>query len=436
MDQLLKLAKQKSDGVEVLSIEQTENSIRFEDRKLKDIQSTIQSGTTLRLIKQGKIGFAYTRNIRNNDELIQHALDALKGGVVATFDFPRTEKVESLNTYDPDIEGIDNTKVVDECNRIYRFMENKVKGQLNIAAGTAVASIRIGNSSGTDLSSMNSSYYVSVAILYPGSGTGIRKSLVFKSLKEADDSFLNDMARLHNKGEKEIKTTGGRMKVLFMPEAIYTLIWRLQSATSGESLYNKQSPLADAIGKTIFDEKITITDDPLNDEHPGARAFDDEGVACRELPLIDNGVLKNYYYDLHYAAKLNAAPSGHGFKSARWSTDIISIKPTPTMEHLSMACGNTEFWKLVQSMDRGIIVCGALGAHSGNIPNGDFSIGLSPGLYVEKGEIVGRIKDAMIAGNIYSVMKRVIAIENKNHVAYTGYYPAVLFEDINVAAKS
>ncbi len=436
MDQLLKLAKQKSDGVEVLSIEQTENSIRFEDRKLKDIQSTIQSGTTLRLIKQRKIGFAYTRNLRNNDELIQHALDALKGGVAAAFDFPRTKKVEALNTYDPDIEGIDNTKIVDECNRIYGFMERKVKGQLNIAAGTAVASTRIGNSSGTDLSSTNSSYYVSVAILYPGSGTGIHKSLVFKSLKEADDSFMNNMAMLYNKGEKEIKTTGGRMKVLFMPEAMYTLIWRLQSATSGESLYNKQSPLADAIGKRIFDEKITITDNPLDDEHPGARAFDDEGVACRELTLVDKGVLKNYYYDLHYAAKLNATPSGHGFKSARWSNDMISIKPAPTLEHLSLACGSTEFWKLVRSMDRGIIVCGALGAHSGNIPNGDFSIGVSPGLYVEKGEIAGRIKDAMVAGNIYAIMNRVIGIENKKYAAYTGYYPAVLFDDVSVATRN
>lgn len=50
-------------------------------------------------------------------------------------------------------------------------------------------------------------------------------------------------------------------------------------------------------------------------------------------------------------------------------------------------------------------MAGALGAHSGNIPNGDFSIGLSPGLYVENGEIVGHVKDSMVAGNIYEVMK-------------------------------
>ena len=87
-------------------------------------------------------------------------------------------------------------------------------------------------------------------------------------------------------------------------------------------------------------------------------------------------------------------------------------------------------------MDRGVVICGALGAHSGNIPNGDFSIGLSPGLYVENGEIVGRLKDAMIAGNIYEVMKRIIGMEDTTHPAYTGYYPAVLLDDINVATQS
>ncbi|UCG29509.1 MAG: TldD/PmbA family protein [candidate division WOR-3 bacterium] len=436
MDQLLKLAKQQSDGVEVLSIEQNENSIKFEDRKLKDIQSTLQSGITLRLIKQGKIGFAYTKNLRNSNELIQHAMDSLKGGVAAEFNFPHTDNVPTLNSYDPGIEGIDNAKIVGECNRIYGFMQDKIEGQLNIGGGTAVTGIQIKNSSGTNLSSMSSNYYISVTILYPGSGTGIHRSLEFKNFKEVDDSFLNNLAELYKKGEKEFRTTGGRMKVLFMPEAMYTLVWRLQSATSGESLYNKQSPLADAIGKKIFDEKITIVNDPLNDERPDARAFDDEGVGCRKLLLIDKGVLRNYYYDLRYAAKMNAAPSGHGFKAARWSSDRISIKPTPALNHLSLASGNTEFWKLVGAMDRGIIVCGALGAHSGNIPNGDFSIGVSPGFYVENGEVVGRIKDAMVAGNIYAVMSRVIGIENAIHAAYTGYYPAVLFDEVNVATKN
>jgi PmbA protein len=87
-------------------------------------------------------------------------------------------------------------------------------------------------------------------------------------------------------------------------------------------------------------------------------------------------------------------------------------------------------------MDQGIIVAGALGAHSGNILNGDFSIGLSPGLYVENGEVIGQVKDAMIAGNIYETMQRIIAIENTAHITHAGVFPAILFDDVNVATTN
>jgi PmbA protein len=144
----------------------------------------------------------------------------------------------------------------------------------------------------------------------------------------------------------------------------------------------------------------------------------------------------NYYNDLYYASKMNAQPTGHGFKTSLWPGDKISMKPTPALQYLSIEPGQRDFWQLIKEIDRGIIVCGALGAHSGNIPNGDFSIGLSPGLYVEKGEITGRIKDAMAAGNIYETMCQVIDIENRVHPASTGYYPAVLFDDVSVATKN
>jgi PmbA protein len=436
MDQLMKLAKAHSDGVELYQLDESQSTIEFEAAKLKDIQSTMQSGITMRIIKDGKAGFAYTRNLRSNEKLVRNALDTLKGGVDAPFDFPETKSVSVLDTYNPDIEHLTNSTVVDECRRIYDFMEGKTKGQVNIDAGTAVTDIQIVNSSGTSLSTKSSYYGITVIILYPGSATGIYRSLEFKNFTKVDDSFLNSLIDFYNKGGKELNTAGGRMKVLFMPEAMYTLIWRLQSAVSAESLHHKQSPLAGKLNTDIFSKQLSIVDNPLDDTYPGARAFDDEGVACKELAIVDKGLLRNYYYDLYYAAKMHAEPNGRGFKTSRWSGDRISTKPAPALTHLLIKPGATAFEKLVRTMDRGIIVCGALGAHSGNIPNGDFSIGLSPGLYVENGEIVGRIKDAMIAGNIYSVMNRVIDIEDKVRPAYTGNYPAVLFDDINVATKT
>ncbi|MBE0433033.1 TldD/PmbA family protein [candidate division WOR-3 bacterium] len=436
MENLMAFAKKESDQVELYSLEQTANRIEFEAAKLNDIQSTIESGVTMRLIKDHKLGFAYTRNLQDGESLVRNALASLKGGVEARFDFPASVNPPGIRAYDERIKEARNTVIVDECRRIYSRLEGKTKGQIDVTALTGANRIGIMNSAGADLSAMNSYYSITVNILYPGTATGIHRTLVSKAFQSVDDGFLEGIVELYNSGAKELNVRGGKMPAVFMPESMYALIWRLQSATSGESLYHKQSPLAGRLGETIFEEKLTIVNDPLDDTKPGARIFDDEGVTCTKFPIIDRGVLKNFYYDLCYASKMGTAPTGHGFKTSRWSGETISMRPSCALEHLTIEPGDTEFWQLVRSVERGIIVCGTLGAHSGNIPNGDFSIGLSPGLFVEKGAIVGRIKDAMIAGNIYEVLKRVRGIENRVHPAYTGYYPAVLFDDISVATEN
>jgi len=111
------------------------------------------------------------------------------------------------------------------------------------------------------------------------------------------------------------------------------------------------------------------------------------------------------------------------------------LKPSPNLDHLRMDPGNNSLAEMISSMDKGIILSGAMGAHSGNIPNGDYSVGVSPGLYVENGKIVGRVKDAMVAGNIYETLKNVISVENKIHPGWGGDYPAILCDKVSVSTK-
>ncbi|MFQ5870163.1 MAG: TldD/PmbA family protein, partial [Candidatus Zixiibacteriota bacterium] len=392
MENLLEMATKVGDGAEVFSIDEKENTVSFENAKLKDIASSIQSGMSLRIIRDGKVGFAYTRNLLDREGFLQDALDSLRGGAEAPEGFPRTKEVPSLDTYDPSIESVASEAIVEECERICDRLEGKTGGQLNLAAGLATKRIRLLNSQGTELTCSNSYYVFTPTLLYPGSYANIHRHFVWKSFKKVPEDILDHILSLFVVSEKEVKPRAGRMKVLFLPETLYVLIWRLQSATSGKMLYQKQSPLAGKIGEKIFHDKLTILDDPVNDELAGARSFDDEGIPCRSLPLVEKGVLKSYYYDLFYAKKLEAQPTGHGYKSAMWGVDTVSTKPTPSLQHLVIEPGDLAFAEVIRSMDRGVIVGEALGAHSGNIPNGDYSIGLSPGLYIEGGEIVGHVK--------------------------------------------
>ena len=88
MEKLLEMASRVCDQVEIYSLEEIADGVSFENAKLKEIDSTNQCGLSLRMIKDGKLGFAYTKNLTNREELLQNAMDSLKGGVEGLFDFP------------------------------------------------------------------------------------------------------------------------------------------------------------------------------------------------------------------------------------------------------------------------------------------------------------------------------------------------------------
>ncbi len=435
MERLMEMAAKVSDQAEIYSVEDASDGISFENANLKDIESKSQSGLSLRLIRQGKLGFAYTRNLLHRQEVLRNGLDSLKGEVEAAFDFPLTSDLPLLDTYDPSLEETSNATLVEECKRVCGFLSEKTEGQINVSAWRKTGRIRLLNSRGTDLSSRFSFYLLSAEILYPGSHASIHRPFFSKTFERIPDAHLNEMLDLYTRSSNEVSPKGGKMKVLFLPETLYALLWRIQSAANGKNVYQKISPIMEKIGTRILSEKLSLYNAPADDRLPGARAFDDEGIPCRTFSIIDCGTLTNFYFDLNYAGKLNVPPTGHGFKSAMWGGETISLKPSPALEHLCLKPGKTSFSGLLKSIDKGILAAGVIGAHSGNILNGDFSVGLSPGLYVEHGEILGHVKDAMIAGNIYQTMNDVIELEDTQHPTYGGTFPAVLIDQVSVAAK-
>jgi len=429
MERLFEMAAQVSDQAEIYSFTGRSDGVSFENAHLKDIESSMQSGLSLRIIKDGKLGFAYTKNLIDREELLQNALDSLKGGVEGLFEFPLTRDVPSLDTYTPSIETLRNAEISDECGRVCEHLSQRTKGQINVSGHRSMSTIRIINSSGTDLSLKSSAYVLNSQILYPYSYASLHRPLILKAFQKTPEVYLDYLVSTYNRSAKEVTPDNGQMKILFLPETVYVLMWRLQSAASGVSLYQNISPLAGKIGKQLFDDKFSVFNNPLNHSLPGARAFDDEGTPCTRFPIVERGVMKNYYHDLYFAQKLKTTPTGHGFRGS------VSSKPGPSLSHLSISPGTSSFSEMIQSIDRGVIIAGALGAHSGNVPNGDFSIGLSPGLYVEKGEIVGHVKDAMAAGNIYNTLKNIVAIEDTLSPGSGGNFPALLFDNINVTVK-
>ncbi|MBF0361811.1 MAG: TldD/PmbA family protein [Oligoflexia bacterium] len=440
MEKLLEMAKRVADQAEIYSIATSSNDLSFENYELNEIKNSMQSGYALRIIKNGYIGISYTKNLLDRNQLIENALTSLRGKIAAQFSFSKKGHPKIFNDlYDKSIENIKIETAVEEFKQISSYVKKNLKseGTLNISSSYGDRKIRLMNSNGVDYSHQSSFYENYSFILFPKSYSHIHTLLLDLKYKPFALDKIQEMIDFYHKAYPEVKVAPGSYPTIFAPSALYSLMWRFNLATNAKSLYEKVSPLENKISEQIFSDKLTIIDDPHIPDECDSRGFDDEGVETSKLTLIDKGVFKSFYNNLEYAAKTDSKPTGHGYKgSMMGGEETVSLKISPSLTNITIAPGDHSFEEMIKKIDKGVVVLGVLGAHSGNLLNGDFSVGLVPGLYVENGEIVGRIKDGMIAGNIYQVMKNVSMVENKVHRAPLGRYPSICFDQVKLSVKS
>ena len=91
---------------------------------------------------------------------------------------------------------------------------------------------------------------------------------------------------------------------------------------------------------------------------------------------------------------------------------------------------------IIRGIDHGLLVENVLGMGQGNTISGAFSNPLSLAFKIEKGEIVGRVKDVSIAGNVYDLLPDVAAVSRETEWVYNRInMPYILLADMNVVAK-
>jgi len=91
---------------------------------------------------------------------------------------------------------------------------------------------------------------------------------------------------------------------------------------------------------------------------------------------------------------------------------------------------------MIAGIGEGLLIENVLGLGQGNIISGAFSNPVDLGFKIEKGEIVGRVKNVSIAGNVYDVLKDVAAVSRETQWVYNSLnMPYILIADMNVVAK-
>jgi PmbA protein len=181
------------------------------------------------------------------------------------------------------------------------------------------------------------------------------------------------------------------------------------------------------VGQTLFDSRLTLFEDPSLGV--SACTFDDEGTPTSRKAYIDHGTVMGFYWDRRWAARADRSPTGNGFRGGL-------SRPGPSMVNLCMAPGSSSVAQLIASMDEGVIVDQVLGAGQSNQLAGEFSVNLDLGYKVERGQIVGRVKNTMVAGSIFEAFRHLAELSDTPEWVGSGsYLPSLLFSQLGVAAR-
>jgi PmbA protein len=184
----------------------------------------------------------------------------------------------------------------------------------------------------------------------------------------------------------------GEYPVLFAAEVSRSLLNGLLGAVSGGAQYRRASFLLGAVGERVLPAGIDLVERPHLLRGHRSAAFDDEGVATVDRPLVSDGVLQRYLLGSYSARKLG----------------LVSTANAGGVHNLEVSLGDLDLGGLLRGMGRGLLVTEMMG-QGVNTLTGDYSRGAA-GFWVENGEIAYPVDELTIAGNLRDMLLGIEAI--------------------------
>ena len=427
---LLERASRRAEAADAVVKTDETVTLSFEAGRLKSTSFAQERGVNLRVVAGGRMGFAGS-TADDTEGLLEAAFASAGLGETVQLPLPKPAPLPAVATHYPRAAtasisalALLGQTVVDRLSR---------DGcQISAMVERSVGSVRVANSRGVDASYDVSSVSV-FAELVRVRGDDVLIVADHVTLADLPDlpvleALVGGMVQRVEWAGRTVEPPAGSLPVCFTPSGCATLLLPLHLACQGKSVLHGVSPLAGKVGTQVFRPWFTLTDDPLLDGRSGSRPVDDEGVPSRTTTLIERGIVRAVIYDLETAGRCGAAPTGHGRRSTFG-------KPQAAFTNLVVSPGEHRTAELLGLMDDGLLVDELLGVGQGNVIGGAFSHPVALAYRVVKGEVVGRVTDAAVAGNAYDLLNRIAAVGSEVKWSGSSAGPPMLVEGVAVARR-
>ena len=398
--------------------------------ELNFAKEEIDLGLGIRVIKDNKIGFAFTSNLEKIVETANQAVENTKlNKTDENYAFSETGKVRDVKkVYDNKFNDLNLDESVE-------FLKTVISTATD--SGCDVTGSGFSASEGRSLI-INSN---DVSIENKGTGFGIGLSVTIQKDGKIATAYNSQSSRFFDiDGEKLANEVCDLAKNSLETKPIETndydvvldyyaatgLLQTFIGAFDGENVGRGRSILKDKIGTEIANPTLSIIDNPLLEKGMYSTKCDGEGSVSQKTDLIKEGVLSSFIYDIYTANKQNVETTSNGFRGSYITTPMISPS-------------NLEFkfseMKDLSEVDKGVLTTSVLGAHTANPISGDFSVEASNAFKIENGELTDPVEKAMISGNIFEIMKKVEGLNSEIKQYGSFIIPKLLVHDLRVVGQ-
>lgn len=421
LEPLLELASRRgASHAEVYQVTSQSQPVFFEGNRLKQLESSQSVGTALRLWLNNQPGLTVAYGKVDPELLVAKA--------IALSHLNQPEIIELASPHQAIYDSSGAQATISELinlgnNVIQKLREEYLELICSAEFESEQETTTLINSEGLHCQHSESglSYYIGVELVRGEDFLGIYDGEYSKN-KLNPDRVIEQIVQRLDWAKHNVTPPFGDVPVLLTANAA-DLLWSIvSSALNGKRALEKSSPWSNKHQELVVSELVSLSQKP--DLRPYDCPFDDEGMPTQKLDLISAGILNQFYCDRTIARELNLAPTGNGFRPG------LDSYPSPSLVNMVVAPGTDTWTDLVNKLDNGIIVDQILGG--GADISGNFSVNIDLGYRVTNGKITGRVKDTAISGNVYQILKQIVALGND--LAWNGscLTPSLLVEGISV----
>jgi PmbA protein len=177
---------------------------------------------------------------------------------------------------------------------------------------------------------------------------------------------------------------------------------------SADAVQRGRSLFAGREGEEVAHPALRLADDGTHPEGPASAPFDGEGSPTRRTPLIEEGRLLTFLFDVRTARVAGRETTGNAVRSS------YRGPPSVSTTNLLLEPGHETLDGLVSRAGDGLYVTDVAGLHSGVNPiSGTFSVGAS-GRLIEGGVLGAPVRELTIASDLVSMLRAVDAVGSES----------------------